>query len=1059
MHKFSYISGFAGILVCYLPYAILGYSPQNDYKEISILKISIRLIIGVVLLSLVYTSCASKKRKKKEPSAFGKFYHNTTAQYNGYFNANEIIKESYLKLEAAHQDDYTEILPLYDYVNINDPKMVDGELDRAIEKVTTVALIHKPSHWVDDCYVLMGHAQYLKQDFESSEETFTYFKEEFDPSNPFGRNYKKKKVSKKALKKEREKERKEAKKLKAKEKKEKEKEREQKKKDKEAEKKQQQKDRDAARKQREKDKKQRAKSKKRSKKKKKTRGKKRRPAKKTETKPVENTESASSPKKTQEPAKAEEPTTPTATPTVPEDDPRAIDEDELNDSTDKKEKEKKKKKDKTAYSKGQMWLARTYVQRDKYSSAKYLVRKMQNDGGLPDDVARELPVIMADVYIKEKRYEDALPYLDEAIELANKKKNKARYAYVAGQLSEEISQRSAATDYYANAKKWSSDFRMEFMAELSAEKNNLGSGRSSEAVLAKLNKMTSERKYAEYLDQLYYTMAEIELDNDDFAAALSSYRKSISNNNNNVPLKVETYYKLANLFYDKEDYVEAKYHYDSTLQVIDKGDRRYRETKTYSENLTDIARNINTIELQDSLLALSKLDDTEIRAMAEEMVEKGLKAEKASGPATKRESGLLTSNRGVFGKSKYWAYDQQVRDRHAKDFEDKWGDITLQDDWRRSDKQNIYANDEEVAEADSLNSEERKLATVNAMMTDIKKQLPYSPQQKAEVFKVLSSALFQLGKLYRDKLSNFDKAIETHESLLSRFPSTDKKLDTYYYLYLSNLEKPDGPRAEYYKGKIVSEYPDTEYAKVISDPAYAQSLLNEGKQLEAYYQETYALFEAGDYQKAYNQSKAADQKFGKDNELRPKFSLLNAMALGSIKGKEVYVKALREVIAKYPNTPEKARAEEIMRFLQGDASAFDVTDMKEVDDIFSVEDNLKHYIAVVLYDIAGDDLERAKIAVSEYNKKNFADDRLQLSDSNLNREEKKEIILVRKFKNKEEAMAYYDVIIKAGSDFISTELAGYSIYAITQRNYRKLVIERDDNRYRVFFDKYYLGRE
>jgi len=1027
------------------------------FKEIRILKISIRLIIGIVLLSLVYTSCASKKRKSKEPSALGKFYHNTTAQYNGYFNANEIIKETYLKLEAAHRDDYTDILPLYDYVNVADASMVSGELDRAIEKVTTVALIHEPSHWVDDCYVLMGHAQYLKKDFESSEETFTYFKEEFDPTNPFGRNYTKKKVSKKAIKKEREKERKEAKKAKEQEKKEKEKEREQKKKDREAEKKQQKRDREAARKEREKEKKQRAKSKKK-KTRRKSGGKKKRPPKEKKAEPKEDATPKIEPVETVK--KDPEPQPDDAKPAVAEDDPRAIDEDELSDEESKKEKEKKKKKDKTAYSAGKMWLAKAYVQRDKLSAAKYLIRRMQAEGGLPDDVVRELPVIMADIYIKERRYEEALPYLDEAIELANKKKNKARYAYVAGQLSEQVSKQTDASQYFADAKRWSKDFKMEFMAELNGEKNRLGAGGSSKAVIAKLEKMTKERKYADYLDQLYYTMADIQLENNDFASALTSYRQSIRNNVDNQPLKVETYYKLATLFYEKEDYVDAKYHYDSTLQVISKEDSRYNETKRLSENLTDIARNISIIDLQDSLLAMAKLDDTEIRKIAEKLVEEGQEAKQQSGPTTQRKSSLLTNNSGVFGKSSFWAYDPQMKQRHASDFKDVWGDISLQDDWRRSDSQEIYANDDDgSANADSLSGEEQKLAAVNAMMTDIKKQLPYSAKQKTEVFKMLSMALFDLGKLYREKLDNFPKAVETHETLLSRFPSTDKKLDALYYLYLSNLEMPDMPRAEYYKDRIVAEYPDTEYAKVISDPAYAQSLLNKDKKLEEYYKETYAYFTNGDYQKAYNQSKDSESKFGKDNPLRAKFSLLNAMSLGSIKGKDVYVKALREIIGKYPNTPEKARAEEIMRFLQGDASAFDVTDMKEVDDIFSVEDNLKHYIAIVLYEVAGENLELAKIAVSEYNKKNFKDERLQLSDSNLNREEKKEIILVRKFKNKEESMAYYKTVVAAGDDFIPSKLGGYSIYSITQRNYRKLVIERNDNRYRIFFNKYYLGKE
>jgi len=386
-----------------------------------------------------------------------------------------------------------------------------------------------------------------------------------------------------------------------------------------------------------------------------------------------------------------------------------------------------------------------------------------------------------------------------------------------------------------------------------------------------------------------------------------------------------------------------------------------------------------------------------------------------------------------------------------------WGQLNLEDNWRQSSQQGAFEG-EEGEESSGPSAEELRDGEVDAMLVSIKKQLPYSASQKVDAFAMIADAMFELGKLFRDKINNLDKAIETHEALISRFPNTDKKMDTYYYLYLSNLEKPDGPRADYYKQKIVAEYPDSEYARIITDPSYAASLAKKDKKLENYYQETYASFEAGDYQKAYNLSKGADAEFGPTNPLRPKFSLLNAMALGSIKGKEVYVKALREVVKKYPNTPEKARAEEIMRFLQGDEEAFKTIDMDEVDDIFSQQDKLKHYMAIILFDAVPEVVEKTKIKVSEYNKEKYKDLRLQLGDASLNSEKKTEIILIRSFKNKEKAMEYYKEVAADGNNFIDSDKVNYKMYTLTQSNYRKLMIERSDVRYSVFFDKYYLGK-
>jgi len=358
----------------------------------------------LILSFSIFSGCASKRKKKGgEPSKLSKFYHNTTALYNGYFNANELMKESYLVLKQSHKDNYNEILPLYDYVSIEDPKMVYADLDKAIEKVTTVAALHEPSKWVDDCYVLMGEAQYLKQEYETAEETFSYFKDEFNPNNPFGRNYKKKKKNKNQIKKEKDKERKEEKKARDKkkeeEKKTREEERKAKKEAREEAEKAKKKERDRKKKEREE-----ARKKKKKKKSKKRGGKKKRPKKekkteeiKTETEEVKTTEDKSEPvveKKIEEKKKEAEPK---------EEEEVEEDEREETANNDKKKKEEKKK-DKTAYSKGMMWYAKTLVQRDKLSNASYMVKRMKEDGEMPKEARREVPVILADINIREKNY-------------------------------------------------------------------------------------------------------------------------------------------------------------------------------------------------------------------------------------------------------------------------------------------------------------------------------------------------------------------------------------------------------------------------------------------------------------------------------------------------------------------------------------------------------------------------------------------------------------------------------------------------------------------------------
>ena len=1018
-----------------------------------IFKLSFLLILCVA----IFSGCASKRKKKgQEPSKLSKFYHNTTALYNGYFNANELMEESYMTLKQSHKDNYNELLPLYDYVSIDDPKVVYANLDKAIEKVTTVASLHEPSKWVDDCYVLMGEAQYLKQEFETAEETFAYFKDEFNPNNPFGRNYKKKKKSQKQIKKERDKERKEEKKAREDKKKD---EKEAKEEDRKARKKAKEEAAKAKEEERKAKKKARDEAKKRKKKKKKKRGgKKKRPAKK-ETK-EEETKAVVDDTKKEEVAK-ETPKKVERKKEEKEVESREEEsEDKEEDFTEKKKDEKKK--DKTAYSKGMMWYAKTLVQRDKLSNASYMVKRMKEDGEMPDEARREVPVILADINIREENYGTAINYLDEAIELAKDKGLKARYAFVQGQLYMKSKDYTNASESFANAKKWAKSFEMEFMSELNAEKTNMmGGSKTDEAVISKIDKMIKEDKYQEYLDQLYFTKGEILLEKGSFDDALQSFSKSIANNTSNLSLKQETYYKLAYLFYDKEMYVESKFYFDSTLQVIDKEDLRYREVNNYAENLAEIAQNILTIKMQDSLLNMVTWSDEKIEEVAEKMVANDIALRESTGKTDKspkrKSTALLNGLGGGLKSSSFFAYDPMAKQRGQKDFKNKWGEIELTDNWRRSDKSDVFGNDEEEDE-DKVAEDGFQEDEISKMISSIKSQIPYSDEAKSSINSKLEKAFFELGKAYRDKIQKFDKSASTHEELLTRFPQFSNKLDVYYYLYLSYLDLNNSTQSNYYKNKILQDFPDTEFAKAISNPNYGADKLSAEQKLNKYYEETYALFEKGDYQSAYTKAEQSKNIFGKDNILRPKFALVKAMSTGSVEGKGPYVAALKDVITRFPNTPEKARADEILRFLQGDKDAFTGIDIQEVDDLFSAEDDKLHYVAIVLYGVTAAKVIEAKISVSNYNKQYHKLKKLQLGESPLDRENKSEIVLVRRFENKAKAMEYYEEVNKSKEEFISGEIAGYSVYPITQRNYRKMIIERSDARYRVWFEKNYLGK-
>lgn len=140
-----------------------------------------KIIPGLIVI-LFFASCVTQKKRSEEKlTGLKKFYHNVTAEYNGYFNANVLYLEAIDKLNLLHKDNYNKILDLYSYVAVEDGQAVASDMDKAVEKVSIVIALHRQSEWTPDCYLMMGKAQYLKQDYESAEETLEYLADNFNP--------------------------------------------------------------------------------------------------------------------------------------------------------------------------------------------------------------------------------------------------------------------------------------------------------------------------------------------------------------------------------------------------------------------------------------------------------------------------------------------------------------------------------------------------------------------------------------------------------------------------------------------------------------------------------------------------------------------------------------------------------------------------------------------------------------------------------------------------------------------------------------------------------------
>lgn len=960
--------------------------------------------IYILILCGILGSCTSTK-KKGELSKTKLFWHNTTALYNGYFNAREILELTELQMKEGSQDNYTQILPLYDYQISHDVSSYSEDLDKAIEKVVRVTALHGPSYWVDDCYVLMGQAQYMKRDYESAEETLEFFKEEFTADNPYSTFYKKQQKGKKT--------------------------KAQKKREREIAQRQRMEERkiaDDARKDEKKDKEKLRKQEKKAKEKERKKKQKARKKGKRYVPPV----------KAQETIDAEN-----AAKKVKEKEEEVVDEEEK-----KKEKNDTKKsfKHEPAYYDGLVWLAKTYIERERFSSAENLLRKVQQTETIKKETRNALSIVYADLNIKKGEYEEAIEFLDQAIATEKKKKRKARFAYIQGQLYEQLDQSSSALAKYEKCKSFNPDFEMEFNAILNEIRLDQKTGvASSEKSIKKLEKMLNDSKYTFYHADIYFAVAQIRDELGELEAAKSAYQASVKNNRDNLPLKVESYYRLADMYYNAEEYASAKYYYDSTTMVMPKTDDRYENSDYLSKNLSQIAKNIEIIEGEEAQLALANLSEKELRKIAIDRI----KAQNITAkPDDDLEQGAQTVPRNNFrlNVSSFFAYNPVSLQKGIDDFNRVWGDRTLEDNWRTAGDAD-FDDDEDADEFDEAD-------VTDDMIKEALKDIPRTKVQQNLASKKIQDAKFELGRLYREKLQNLEKGVETHEDLYNNYSNFYKEQDLLFYLYLSNKDLGRMRKAKKYRKLLEENYPDSEFVKILNDPVYAEKIASNEGSIEDYYNQTFNLFEKGKNQKVINRSSSVEEKFPKEKNFKAKFGLLRAMAIGKEKGKDEYMIALDDVVKKYSSSDEAIRAKEILRFLKGDDAAFDPILYTEGEQSFKKEEEKLHYAMVVIYKIDAFQTDEIKEDINKYIKKNHKLDRLSLSSIGLNRDADSQIILIRKFADEETALDFYKGVEAKKKSFIQ-ENVPYDFLVVTQNNYREIIKKRSIKEYLQFFETNY----
>ncbi|MDY6380933.1 MAG: hypothetical protein SPK94_01605, partial [Bacteroidales bacterium] len=394
-----------------------------------------------------------------------------------------------------------------------------------------------------------------------------------------------------------------------------------------------------------------------------------------------------------------------------------------------------------------------------------------------------------------------------------------------------------------------------------------------------------------------------------------------------------------------------------------------------------------------------------------------------------------------------------------------------------------------LAENDTIDSTANKTEVSPSLTPDKReyytKDIPFTQGAKDTANMIIADALLEAGYIFFQGINNIPKAIETFIELHTRYPNHINVLPSSYHLYCLYDKKGDYPNSNFYKNKILTQYPESEYAMMIKNPDYLNEIKNNNTLAERLYKTTYESYANNEFRATIEKSNTAIDSI-KVGPYIPRLKFLSALAKGKLYGVDSLADNLNMIIFNHPNsevTPiierqlqylsenydirefdikydstRNAKTEERDSLTIADIVPTDTTNSVNRDDILDAESlvyrnkDMQHYY-LLFFDDSKIDITYLNKIVNDFNAENYAEEKLQSTSQLFTLSD--QLIMVRKFKDKQQALEYYDNI-QNNEEFKKLSPSYYRHCVISLQNYSTLYNRRNIEAYMKYFRLMYL---
>ena len=576
-----------------------------------------------------------------------------------------------------------------------------------------------------------------------------------------------------------------------------------------------------------------------------------------------------------------------------------------------------------------LWQARSYCAMGWLFEAEMILTRIKTDELTNNTLKSLYYVTYSDFLVQSRDYQAAIPYLEQAVKYA-KGTQKTRLNFLLGQVASLTGDKTLAYKAFGKAGSSSSaPYRTKFNARI--KQSEVFTGSDIESEVKALKRMVRYDRNKEYLDQVYYAIGNLYLSRGDTLKAIENYRIAAEKSTRNGIDKAINQVTLGSLYYDRGEYDMAQPCYAEAVPQLPETYPDYRTLKRRSDVLDELAVYSQNVTLQDSLLKLSYMTPDEQLAVVNKIIEELKKKEKEEAENARREeflanqpgNGLDNSNAPTTftmnTDGSWYFYNPSTVSAGKTEFQRRWGNRRLEDDWRRRNKAAFsfdeFGDRDESDENDDTEggdeltdgTEEPKDEETLKRESDphfpeyYLRQIPADSAARANSHDIIQEGLYNMGVILKDKMDDYTAADGEFQRLLRDYPDNIYRLDTYFNLYLMAMRRGDRVTAEHYRSLILSDFAESPQGVALLDPNYIENLRKMDEVQEELYARAFEAYINNDNPTVHKIYDEMNERYSM-SPLMPNFMFLHALAYVTDREPAKFKAVLNEMLEKYPQT-------------------------------------------------------------------------------------------------------------------------------------------------------------